>query len=341
MYKKNHYLDNKQLFVCIAGKNNIAVDVLEYLINIIDSECIGIVCNETDTGKDGFQKSLRKHAIDLGIKEYSLEDIYPKKNLVFISLEYDKIVNPSKFDDARLYNIHFSLLPKYKGMYTSFWPIINGEEMTGVTLHKIDSGIDTGDIIAQSSFMINQMNCREVYLSYIDHGTRLVIAHLDELLSGNVLSKPQPVAESTYYSRKSVDFKNAQVDLNKTAEEISRQIRAFSFREYQLPVINNRKIIDYKFTNNKSCKKPGSICYEDIYGCIIATVDYDIILYYDRLEELIEACKIGDMETVKEVSSVNKHINSADINGETPLSVARTNSKTDIINYLLIHGAVL
>lgn len=72
-----------------------------------------------------------------------------RDDLIFISLEFDKIVNPDLFKDARLYNIHFSLLPSYKGMYTSAIPILNGEEMVGVTFHEIDKGIDTGNIIAQ------------------------------------------------------------------------------------------------------------------------------------------------------------------------------------------------
>ena len=59
---------------------------------------------------------------------------------------------PKNFLNARLYNIHFSYLPAYKGMFTSALPIKNGEVDSGVTLHKIESGIDTGDIIDQIKF---------------------------------------------------------------------------------------------------------------------------------------------------------------------------------------------
>ena len=138
------------MFICVAGKNNIAVDVLEYLIRINNGRYeLGVVCNKTETGKNSWQKSLRFFSQRFNVPEYHLEDMYMRDDLIFISLEFDKIVNPDLFKDARLFNIHFSLLPSYKGMYTSAIPILNGEEMVGVTFHEIDKGIDTGNINAQ------------------------------------------------------------------------------------------------------------------------------------------------------------------------------------------------
>ena len=53
-------------------------------------------------------------------------------------------------------------------MYTSCLPILNGETITGVTLHKIDSGIDTGYIIKQKVFKINiNDTARDLYLKYL------------------------------------------------------------------------------------------------------------------------------------------------------------------------------
>lgn len=46
-------------------------------------------------------------------------------------------------------NLHPSLLPEYRGMAPQHWPIINGESKTGVTVHYVDEGTDTGDIILQ------------------------------------------------------------------------------------------------------------------------------------------------------------------------------------------------
>ena len=68
------------------------------------------------------------------------------------------ILNIDKFFSKELFNFHFSLLPKYRGCHTNFFQIYNGEKISGVTLHKIDNGIDTGPIIDQLKFSINK-NC--------------------------------------------------------------------------------------------------------------------------------------------------------------------------------------
>ena len=101
--------------ICIAGKNNIAVEILLYLVELgINKENIYVTLNETDDGKDNWQRSLLKKANELNIKVNTLEDSYCIDNLLFISLEFDRIVNPNKFKTDKLFNIHFSLLPKYK-----------------------------------------------------------------------------------------------------------------------------------------------------------------------------------------------------------------------------------
>lgn len=326
-------------FLCIAGKNNIAVNVLKYLIANNYGYELGVVCNKTDTGENGFQESLKCFAEKNSINEYKLEDIYEIDNIVFLSLEFDRIIKPEKFLNARLYNIHFSLLPKYKGMFTSVFPILNGDHETGVTLHEIDAGIDTGNIIAQKSFPIGMMDCREVYLSYIKHGTALALENIDKLLSGNVFSVPQAVYGSTYNSRQTIDFDNIIVNLNNTAEGIFRQIRAYNFREYQLPKVNGRAIVDCRYTTCKSIKKPGKVLFENQSGCIISTIDYDIILYYDRLDELITACKEGDTMKVYEIACVRKLINAVNLDGRTPLEVAVSHGRKDIAMYLMMNGA--
>ena len=169
------------MFVCVAGKNDISVNVLQTLFEKKDKNYeLGIICNQNETGKDSWQKSLRFYARKCGIREYTLQEIYQMKELVFFSMEFDQILKPERFIDARFYNIHFSLLPKYRGMYTSALPILYGEKQSGVTLHRIDRGIDTGDIIAQKVIEIGEEDTsRDLYLECIEKGTQLVIEYMD------------------------------------------------------------------------------------------------------------------------------------------------------------------
>ncbi len=329
----------KHPYICIAGKNNIAVDVLKYIYENYGKDNLCIVCNKTETGENSFQKSFRKYAQLVGIQEKSLEEVYEIPQLVFLSLEFDRIVKPELFMDARLYNIHFSLLPKYKGMYTSAHPILNGEKYSGVTLHYIDYGIDTGDIIDQERFEIENCDCRELYLKYIEYGTKVVIRNIDDIIWNKTIGIKQNNIESTYYSKSSISYNNIVIDINQTAYGIQKQINAFSFREYQLPKIFNKAVIDCRILDSKSELKPGTIICEGSYYSIIATVDYNIVLYYDRFDELMSACEKGDLDTVKEICVVRKHINAKDKNGWTPLIKATFFNNKEIVYYLLSIGA--
>ena len=330
-------------FICVAGKNNIAVAVLEYLIkNCRDRYELGIVCNKNESGQNTWQKSLRFYARKNGISEYKLEEIYEIQNLIFISLEFDSIIRPERFTDARLYNIHFSLLPQYKGMYTSAIPILNDEEYVGVTFHKIDRGIDTGDIIAQKKFELKEIyTSRDLYAQYISNGTQLVLEHIEAVIENHVYAVPQSRSNSSYYSKAYIDYTDLKIDLRQTADMIKRQIRAFSFREYQLPVVYGHPIIAAEITDTKSVKKPGTVLVEEEHGMVVAAIDYNVVLYFDRFQELLEACRDGDLAKVKDICVVGAHINAANEKGWTPLIVATYNNHLEIVRYLLVNGADL
>src|SRR5690606_22569809 len=76
-------------------------------------------------------------------------DVLLSVNYLFI-IERDLIQHPKKY----AFNMHGSLLPKYRGRTPHVWAIINGETQTGVTLHVIDEGCDTGDIVIQEKVKI-------------------------------------------------------------------------------------------------------------------------------------------------------------------------------------------
>lgn len=245
--------------LCIAGKNNIAVDCLHYSLSFISKKDICVVLNKTDSLKNTWQKSLGFHAQLLGIKILELEDVQNIKEITFLSLEFDRIIKPEQFKTTKLYNIHFSFLPEYKGMYTSLLPILHGKSYSGVTLHLIDKGIDTGNIIDQVSFNIKNMNCNDLYFNYLKYGTMLVCSHVKELIHGIPNSGKQPVLNSSYYSKTSFDFSLKEINPKQTAHQIFLFTLALNFRVYQLPTFKGNKINKCKLTAIKSNLKPGTI----------------------------------------------------------------------------------
>ena len=173
--------------ICIAGKNEIAVNSLKYIVENYGEYEIWVIPNQGDNGENSWQPSLRLEAQNMQIPIKELGEVYPVEDLIFISLEYDKIIRPGKFKSNQLYNIHFSKLPKYKGMFTSVMPILNGEKESGVTLHLIDRGIDTGDIIDQTSFKVGLNDTgRQLYQKYLDTSFTLLKENLDGLVNRKI-----------------------------------------------------------------------------------------------------------------------------------------------------------
>ena len=196
-----------------------------------------------------------------------------------LSCEFDKIINPNLFATNKLYNIHFSKLPQYKGMYTSCLPILFNEKESGVTLHKIDKGIDTGDIIDQITFPILSSDVAlDLYKKYTEFGFKIFINNIKNLISGNYTPYKQPIENSSYYSLNSVDF-NSKIDYRKTAQQIKNQIHARSFIHFQLPKFENKKIIRAEIINCKSTGKVSKIVEETEEYIIINSIDYNVKLY--------------------------------------------------------------
>jgi methionyl-tRNA formyltransferase len=177
---------------------------------------------------------------------------------VLFSLEYDRILKVDRFASQRLFNIHFSALPRYRGVFTSIWPILNGETESGVTLHRIDPGVDTGDIIAQRRFPLSShLTARQLYDLYEDEAGVLFAEWFTRLLEEDPPGTAQDSDQASYYDRASLDLSSVEVDLNRSAEQVCRFVRAFTFPEYQLPTLNGRAIRSCGVIPGRSDGRPG------------------------------------------------------------------------------------
>ncbi len=106
-----------------------------------------------------------------------------------------------------------------------------------------------------------------------------------------------------------------------------------------MPEVYGRKIIGSMLTTHNSKIGSGKIILESDIGWILATNDYDIIVYFDRFEELMQACAEGDLTKVQKICCVREHVNGIDQYGRTPLTVARENKQYEIVKYLLCVGS--
>lgn len=332
----------KNKIICIAGKNSIAVGGLYYVWKKYNNKCkIIALCDDSDNGVDLAQPSYKKFANKLGVEIVSLRDLYQIKSLCFISLEYFKLIDPKKFKSNQLFNIHFSLLPAYKGMYTSAHPILKNEKISGCTFHLIDKGIDTGKIIFQESFSISPKDiCSTLYEKYLLNGLNLVHKRIDSLVINNYKAVRQDSSESTYFSKDSIDYPNPTIDLKVTSFQLANQLRAYSYRDYQLPIINKKVIFGHKILETKSIGKPGKILDMFDDKLTISTVDYDVDLYFDNFDLLLNAVLINSFNLVKKQISINPFtIDEKNKKGWTPLIISLYNGYNDIAEFLLSNGA--
>ena len=97
-------------------------------------------------------------------------------------------------------NLHPSLLPKYRGPTPLYWILKNRERRTGVTLHFLDEGIDSGDIVYQTAFPISaQVTEPELTLHCAEAGAKLLLKAIQQVRRGPLPRHPQNEAEASYY----------------------------------------------------------------------------------------------------------------------------------------------
>jgi len=121
-------------------------------------------------------------------------------------------------------NVHFSLLPKYRGAAPVNWAIVNGEKVTGVTTMMMDVGLDTGDILRQSSTEIGgDENALELMARLSDTGAQLLVETLRDLDS--IPRKPQDHAAMSLAPIMKKD--DGLVDFSRTASDVNNRVRGF------------------------------------------------------------------------------------------------------------------
>lgn len=147
---------------------------------------------------------------------------------------FKPIIPKSMLDERKFVNVHYSLLPKYRGMHSVVWGVINGEENFGLSIHLMDEFIDNGDIVKQFSFPKDGLNANEI----MEKCNSLVETHLGpiikEFLNGDLKAKKQNKEEATWVPRRNLD--DCLLDYSMTCSDVIRFFDAL-VKPYPLPMI--------------------------------------------------------------------------------------------------------
>lgn len=261
----------KKTKVIIFGCQAIAIDILRYLEKLNNVSILKIYTYEVLSDISRGQESIFKAANDLKVSISSpnritskiLDEIRESCPDIIISAYYRKIFPKELIDIPNLgvINIHPSLLPEYRGPVPTAWAILNGEKEFGITIHKVDSGIDTGDILVQQKYKINDNETgHDLYLRAMDLGAKLFIKNFNKIIQKKITPKKQKKGGSYYGKLKNrvlINWKDSAVNIKNQV-----RVRARPYNPIET-ILENKYFFINKVTISKDARTevqvPGKI----------------------------------------------------------------------------------
>ena len=235
----------------ILSSGNLGKDTLEKIIlifNVVfvltDSNSQGILSLCEENKIPYFKGNPRNSKGYDFIKKIEV-DIIASINYLFL-IEKD-IIQHSK---QLTFNIHGSLLPKYRGRTPHVWSIINNEKETGITAHVIDEGCDTGDIISQIKIPINEIETgAEILNKFSLEYYNLILEVFKKLNSGKLGLVKQQEQLATYFGKRTPE--DGRINWNWQKDRITNWVRA---QAYPYPgafsYVNSQKLIIDKVSDS-------------------------------------------------------------------------------------------
>ena len=255
----------KDLKVVFMGSPSFSVPVLEELNKNVN--VVGVV-----TAPDAYvgrKKVLtmcpvKEKAVGLGLKVYSpiklrsdFEFIKELNPDMIITCAYGQILSEEILNIPKLgcFNLHGSLLPKYRGGAPIQYALLNGDEKTGITLMYMDKGMDSGDMIAKEEIIIEENDNIESLTNKLSIiASKMIIKYLPSLIDGTNNRVKQDINKVTFSPI--ITREDEHLDFNVTAKEIFNRYRMLS--PNPLP---NIKIddIEYKIAECKIVDASGKV----------------------------------------------------------------------------------
>jgi len=161
-------------------------------------------------GQNPAPPPVKEAALRLGLPVYQPERIRRPEAVEYLRalapdamvvVGYGQIIPQSIIDipPIGILNVHASLLPKYRGAGPVQWAVINGETRTGVTIMRIDAGLDTGDMLLKAETEIGpEENAVDLARRLSEMGAGLLLEALEGLAAGKIVPEKQDSSQATY-----------------------------------------------------------------------------------------------------------------------------------------------
>lgn len=189
-----------------------------------------------DPNENHFYSSVARLSADMELPVFApenvnhplwIERIREMKPDVIFSFYYRDMLSEELLAIAPkgAFNLHGSLLPKYRGRAPINWALLNGESETGVTLHKMVAKADAGDIVAQEKVAITDTDTGLTLHAKVREAAEVLLDKTLPLIeAGSYKTVAQDESQATYFGRRTAE--DGQIDWNRSAKEINCLIRA-------------------------------------------------------------------------------------------------------------------
>ena len=196
-------------------------------------------------------------SVDDGQRKFSVENFSGEQNIpdVFIVVAYGKIMPEEILNLPKLgsINIHYSLLPKYRGASPVESVILNGDEETGITIQKMEYKMDSGPIIAQEKIQIlSDEKAGELRKRLIKIGGELLVKTLPNFIENKITPIPQDETQATYC--KKIKKEDGLINLNDDGIKNYNRFRAYAtwprtffFKKSKRIIITDAKLENGEF----------------------------------------------------------------------------------------------
>ena len=260
--------------IIYLGTPEFAVKPLENLINSRHEVVAAVTQPDRPVGRKGVltPPPVKVVALNHGVPVYQFESIRKEGVEVLSSLKadamvtcaYGQILSKEVLDICKLgvYNVHASLLPKYRGAAPIQAAIINGEKVTGITFMKTDVGLDTGDIVKSYPLEILP---DEIFGHLSERLASLaaekIVSVLTAIESGNARFTPQDSAFSSVV--KTIKNEDCIIDFTKNYVDVKNLINGLSPVPCAYTFLNGKRLKLYGAKASDVSGKPGSVIVEN------------------------------------------------------------------------------
>jgi methionyl-tRNA formyltransferase len=192
---------------------------------------------------------------------------------VLVVVAYGLILPQSVLEVPRLgcFNIHASLLPRWRGAAPIQQAILAGDSMTGVTIMRMTAGLDEGPILAQREQRIDaHMTAGELHDALAAAGATLMVEVLDSVAAGTAVPREQDPSAATYAPKISKD--DARIVWSDSAASIARRIRAYDPWPGAAALWRGEQIKIWRAEVRAGCQgaRPGDVLSADASGIEVA-----------------------------------------------------------------------